>query len=328
MTEPLEIDDLDRGIVERLRVDGRDTNRSIASSLGVGEATVAARLRRLEAANAVHVVALTDMHRMGLEWFAFLLIRVSGRPVLEVASDLSAIDQAIFVNIHSGRFDMICGVLARSRAELARVVGEVVPRVDGVVSVRCELAADVLRFDSSWAALVDGPGRGVFRGPEIPIGAVDSLDLRIIECLQRDARSSNRMIATELDVSEGTVRTRLRRMESEGLVRIRAVSDIHAFGISAAALVGLHVAGGEVAAVQQALEGVAGLVAIIRCLGEFDYMLIVLARDRAALIQTVVGQLQPMKCLRSVETFEYVTTVKHLYTWVRLVTDDEVGETR
>ena len=59
------IDELDRSIVERLRLDGRETNRSLAAALGVNEATIATRLRRLETNNVMHVVALTDIERLG-----------------------------------------------------------------------------------------------------------------------------------------------------------------------------------------------------------------------------------------------------------------------
>ena len=39
----------------------------------------------------------------------------------------------------------------------------------------------------------------------------DELDLQLIELLSRDARVSNRKIAAELGVTEGTVRGRIKR---------------------------------------------------------------------------------------------------------------------
>ena len=43
----------------------------------------------------------------------------------------------------------------------------------------------------------------------------DELDLAIIHELQQDARQSNRAIATRLQISEGTIRARLRRMQAD-----------------------------------------------------------------------------------------------------------------
>jgi DNA-binding Lrp family transcriptional regulator len=316
------IDDLDRKIVERLRVDGRETNRSVAAALEVNEATIASRLRRLENADVVHVVALTDIHRLGFEFFAFAMITVSGRPVCDVGVDIAHVPQTIAVNVHTGRYDLICAVLAEDRAELGHVIGEAIPRISGVACVRCELAVDVLRFDSAWAMLSAGRSETDLPHPTVPQGAVDDLDQQMIAALQRDARSSNRRIAGALDVSEGTVRTRLRRMEDENLLRIRAVSDVGSFGLRASATIGVHVACGRVEEAQQALSDIDGIAAIIRSLGEFDFVLILLVADRETLLDIVLNRIQSLPAIRATETFETVRTIKHVYTWVRLVDDD------
>jgi DNA-binding Lrp family transcriptional regulator len=318
-TEARAIDELDRSIVERLRRDGRETNRSLATALGVNEATIATRLRRLETNNVMHVVALTDMQRLGFPFFAFVMITVAGRPILAVAAEIAAVPQTIFVNVHCGRFDVICGVLARDQAEFGEVIGEAIPKIKGVATVRCELAVDVPRFDSAWAALGAGGDLGKQPRPAVPPEAVDELDLRIIGALQRDARISNRSVAAELDVSEGTVRGRLRRMEEDNLIRIRAVSDIEAFGLSAAAVVGVHVADGRIAATAKALQALDGVAAIIRSVGEFDFILIMLAETRPALLDIVLTRIHAIKGIRSTETFEAAGVLKHIYTWVRLV---------
>ena len=48
-----------------------------------------------------------------------------------------------------------------------------------------------------------------------------------VERLARDARSSNRAIARELAVTEGTIRTRIRRLLDEKIIRITAVSNVN-----------------------------------------------------------------------------------------------------
>ncbi len=318
-TEPRAIDELDRSIVERLRIDGRETNRSIAAALDVGEATIATRLKRLETANVVHVVALTDLHRLGFASFALAMVSTADRPVHDVARELAEVPQTISVNVHTGRYDAICGVLARDPVELGHVIGQTLPRIRGVRAVRCELAIDVLRFDSAWAALDVADATGDLPRPTIPPEAVDALDLQIIEALQRDARSSNRSIATALDVSEGTVRSRLRRLEDEHLVRIRAVSNVAAFGLAAGATVGIHVADGRIDEVAEQLLALDSVALVIRSIGEFDFVVIALAGTRAELLDIVLGRVQAIRGIRATETFEHAGTLKHIYTWVRLI---------
>ena len=325
---PVVLDELDRKIVARLRVDGREANRSLAAALSVNEATIATHLRRMEAGNVIHVVALTDIHRLGFEYFALAFIAVTDRPVIDVAHDVSRIPQIISVNVNTGRYDLVCAVLAQDRGELGEVIGEAMPSVAGVNSVRCELAVDVLRFDSAWAALTAEESYHELPQPSVPTVVVDELDLRIIDALQRDARLSNRRIASELAVSEGTVRARLRRMEDEQLLRIQAVSDVAAFGLQASATIGVHVAGGQITTVEHKLAEIDGIAAIIRSIGEFDFVLIALAHTRAGLTDMILNQIQTIPGIHATETFETMATVKHVYTWVRLVDESSLTEQR
>ncbi len=53
----------------------------------------------------------------------------------------------------------------------------------------------------------------------------DHLDCKMIHLLQKDGRMSNKEIARRLDVSEYTVRTRLKRLLDSGIIRITAVSN-------------------------------------------------------------------------------------------------------
>lgn len=54
---------------------------------------------------------------------------------------------------------------------------------------------------------------------------IDSTDSRIISILQKDGRASNTDIAKELDISEATVRGRIKRLIDEGFIQIVAVAN-------------------------------------------------------------------------------------------------------
>ncbi|MDE2436305.1 MAG: AsnC family transcriptional regulator, partial [Sphingomonadales bacterium] len=51
---------------------------------------------------------------------------------------------------------------------------------------------------------------------------LDHLDRQLIETLSSDARVSNRKIASELGVTEGTVRGRIKRLQQDGLIAFTA----------------------------------------------------------------------------------------------------------
>ena len=52
---------------------------------------------------------------------------------------------------------------------------------------------------------------------------VDEVDIRIIELLKKDGRMPNTEIAKKLEISETTIRKRLKKLIGEGIIRIEAV---------------------------------------------------------------------------------------------------------
>ena len=54
---------------------------------------------------------------------------------------------------------------------------------------------------------------------------IDDVDRRIVEHLSVDGRRSNREIANELGLGEGTVRGRIKRMQENGIIKIMALTS-------------------------------------------------------------------------------------------------------
>ena len=59
---------------------------------------------------------------------------------------------------------------------------------------------------------------------------IDSVDSMIIKLLQKDGRLTNTEIAKQLDISEATVRVRLKKLIDEEIIQIVAVSNPYKLG--------------------------------------------------------------------------------------------------
>ena len=70
---------------------------------------------------------------------------------------------------------------------------------------------------------------------------MDHLNLKIINILRKDGRSSNAKIARQVDVSEGTIRRRLKKLIKDHFIEVIAVPDASKMGKSSQALVGIQV---------------------------------------------------------------------------------------
>lgn len=310
-----ELSDLDRALIEILRRDGREGNRALASRLNVNEVTVAAHLRRLEEADLVRIVAVTDIRLFGHREMVFAMFKVTGRSVREVAADVAKLPAAIGVTICSGQFHIIAPILCRDRQHLSEMFGDQLPSIAGVGEVHGALSLDVLKFDSRWANFSD-----LGTMPEAqPSETVDEMDLAIIHLLQRNARRSNRSIATELGVSEGTVRGRIKRMLSERVFRIQAISNVAAFGFGAHAYVGIKTAAGQTKKVAAKLANRDDIPELSRVLDDFDFLALLIAPDHDALVSAVVDDIALLPGVEHTEIFYGCNSIKHTYAWTWIV---------
>ena len=113
-----ELDAIDQHIVRTLEQDGRANFAQMAKQLDVSPGTVRTRYGRLVDRGYLKVVALTNPELMGYDTMAVIGIRADGGRLLEVAQEMAALDEVIYLVVVSGHFDMIAEVACRDRAHL------------------------------------------------------------------------------------------------------------------------------------------------------------------------------------------------------------------
>jgi Lrp/AsnC family transcriptional regulator for asnA, asnC and gidA len=150
---------------------------------------------------------------------------------------------------------------------------------------------------------------------------LDDLDKAIVSWLSRDARISNGHIARELDVTEGTVRARIKRMEQEKLIRITAVTNIDRFRDAALAYIWIEVErSGQTRAVAEALADIPELGFVGIMLGRSDILVITMVRNTEHLAEFVHKRINSVEGVRRTESTLGVNFVKHDYRMARIVT--------
>jgi Lrp/AsnC family transcriptional regulator for asnA, asnC and gidA len=121
---PVPVDDLDRQIIEALQEKGRASFREIAAALGVSEATIRSRYQRLCASNVLQVVGVTNPLSLGFDAIAMLGVKVSGSPV-DAAAEIAEWDEATYVVLTAGQFDLLIEVVCTDRDHLLDVIGRI-----------------------------------------------------------------------------------------------------------------------------------------------------------------------------------------------------------
>ena len=111
--------------------------------------------------------------------------------------------------------------------------------------------------------------------------SVDKLDRAILSVLRDSARAAYVDIAKNVGVTERTVRTRMRRMEKEGVIRGYTVREA---GIGLTALIRLKVGPGtEIGTLAGEFAGWSGVECVFEISGDADLVAVVHVDDTVAL---------------------------------------------
>lgn len=141
-------------------------------------------------------------------------------------------------------------------------------------------------------------------------GRVDELDRGIIERLSRDARISNRGIALELGVTEGTVRSRIKRLQSEGLIQFTVVTDFRMAGSPNLCMIGVDCDPAKVETVGRALSEFPELTSVIVLLGRYSLLATGLFTSVEKLSE-IATTIRAMPGVQRVETSVSVKNLKY-----------------
>ena len=159
-------DDLDARLIELLLTEPRIGVLECSRRLGVARGTVQARLDRLRSRGVVRGFGpQIDPARLGYGVTAFITLEIrQARGHDPVAERLAAIPEVLEVHTITGAGDLLCRAVARSNADLQRVIDAVVD-VEGVMRASTTIAlADpvpyrVLPLVRQTAGLPDVPER-------------------------------------------------------------------------------------------------------------------------------------------------------------------------
>lgn len=316
LSETVDLDETDHEIIRMLIKDGRVSNREIGQKIGMTDATVAARLRRLVAERCIAVCPLYDWRAAGFRCEAYIFIKVLGRPPAAVAAKLA---NDPFVNsaiITTGAADILIFALAPDEEGLHQLLAKIVSE-PGVADMRVDKVVETHLYRQNLSRLPYVP----FDPEKFPKANIelDMLDIQILSSLQHDGRLSSREIARQLNCGDAKVRIRIKRMEESGLLRMGAIVDPFRTGISgSAAFVGIT-SFGEPQRVVKALSKMAPVNFCATCIGEHTIISVMGFHDDDSLNTATTEDLWSIKGVAGVTAYRLVDFKKITTDLIRIV---------
>ncbi len=144
---------------------------------------------------------------------------------------------------------------------------------------------------------------------------LDETDRQIIVLLQRDGRLSNVEIGRQLGLAEGTVRKRLERLIAENVIRITALAEPAAFGLSTRVLISIQAELGELNKVAQRLAQMPEVFSVSMITGSFDIIIEVALPSSDRLLSFLIDNVSSIPGVKRTETSQVMQVVKHACDW-------------
>lgn len=144
---------------------------------------------------------------------------------------------------------------------------------------------------------------------------LDDLSVAIIQRLQYDGRRPFTDIAKELDVSEATVRRRVKDLMEQGVLQIVGIVEPQLIGWDAAGFIGVTVESGEIESVASQVGKFPEVSYLFMASGEFDLFVEVFCKDMENFVSFINHKLHQVPGVERTQTFMILKMYKLSYRW-------------
>ncbi|MGB9639270.1 MAG: Lrp/AsnC family transcriptional regulator [Anaerolineales bacterium] len=127
-----ELDEIDLQIINALQKDGREAFTQIAERLGVSPGMIRMRYNRLVEKGILRVIAITNPLQMGFKMMAMVGIKVEGGRLIEIAQQIAALEEVIYLIIVSGSYDILAEIICRNQDDMLRFLTERLYKIEGI----------------------------------------------------------------------------------------------------------------------------------------------------------------------------------------------------
>lgn len=146
------LDEIDRHLIELLRIDGRQPNTVLARKLEVAEGTIRNRIAKLLSDDLIQVSAWVDPIRVAGQIYAHIEVNVEFSKVDEVAERIAQFDEVVFEGISTGRADIFVSCVFRSTQHMDHFLTRELAAIEGIRATSSSVLLRIVRRQHRYAA--------------------------------------------------------------------------------------------------------------------------------------------------------------------------------
>jgi len=143
------MDDVSKRLIELLQQDGRCSYAALAKEVGLSEAAVRQRVRRLLDDGVMQIVAVTDPMTVGFSRQALVGIKAQG-DLRAVAERLATLPELEYVVLCAGSFDLLVELVCEDDEHLLRVLDESIRSIEGIRDTETFMYLRLVKQTYAW----------------------------------------------------------------------------------------------------------------------------------------------------------------------------------
>ena len=142
------IDEINLKIINILNKDSSLPFVEIAKQIGISDATVHIRVRRLIAAGIIKKFTIAlDNNKLGYDHLAFMGINIEPGTADEVTNSLSSIEEVLEIHEMHGRFDLLLKIRAKDLEEMRDIVVNKIRKLPRIIETELMTALKTRKED-------------------------------------------------------------------------------------------------------------------------------------------------------------------------------------
>ncbi|MET9884382.1 AsnC family transcriptional regulator [Streptomyces sp. NPDC006430] len=315
-TGTVQLDALDRALVQALMIDGRAPFSRIAEVLEVSDQTVVRRYRRMRTSGLIRVIGLPLGSRVGL-FESWLRVQCAPDAALAVAGALARRPDISWVKLGSGGTEIHCLTKARTRQDRDGLLLDKLPRTRRVTGVSAHTILRVfIGGPTQWGGLhgLRPEQVAALARPSSEPGqeryVLDEAELALLSVLGQDGRAGYPELARASGLSESTARRRVDRLRELRALYFDVELVPWTLGLEAEATLMLTAAPARLAEVGAALAGHPEVPFAAAVTGTANLLAAVVCRDTDALYTYLTERIGAVPGIRHVEVIPTLRNVK------------------
>ena len=147
--DSMDLDDVDRKILRALQKDARASFKKIGQDVGVSEATVFVRVRKLQEGGVLRgFKAIVDPRAVGKSLTAIMLVRANPKGLPSMLSALKRLDDIYEIYDVTGQYYSILKIRTANTDDLSRIIDEI-GTIDGVAGTETVIVLRTVKEETT-----------------------------------------------------------------------------------------------------------------------------------------------------------------------------------